>query len=281
MKKPKVSIIIRTFNEEKDIENCLNKIFNQKYKNFEVIIVDSESQDKTLEIASKFPVKIIKIKKKDFSYGKALNVGCSEAKGKYCISLSAHALLSNNFWLESLVKPLKNKKIAGVYGREIPKPNCNPSEARRILGTFGERKKIQTKDYFFSNANSAFKKDLWKKIKFDEKLSTTEDHLWAKQMIKKSYAICYEPKAKVYHSHNYPLIDLYKRYKEESYNKYRKIEKKNPPFIFYKGIIDAIYSIIEDWMFILKKKKEFYWVLIAIPYNAVILAALITAALKK
>ena len=277
----KVSIIIKTYNEEKDIENCLNKVFSQKYKNFEIIIVDSESQDKTLEIASKFPVKIIKIKKKDFTFGRSLNIGCSEAKGKYCISLSAHAIPHNNLWLKNLIKPLKNKKIAGVYGREIPKQNCNPSEARRILGTFGEKKKIQTKDCFFSNSNSAFKKNLWKKTRFNEKISTTEDHLWAKQMIKKSYAICYEPKAKIYHSHNYPLINLYKRFKEESYNKYKKIEKKNGFFIFYKGILDVFYSLIADWKFILKERKKIYYLFIAIPYNLTILASLITAALKK
>lgn len=49
-------IIIRTKNEERWIGKCLEKIFKQTYKNFEVVIVDSGSTDKTLEIAGKFRV---------------------------------------------------------------------------------------------------------------------------------------------------------------------------------------------------------------------------------
>ena len=116
-KNSKVSVIIRTYNEEKDIEECLTKIYNQSHKHFEVIIVDSESEDKTLETVKKFPVRIIKIKKEDFTFGKSLNLGCSKAKGEYLVSLSAHAIPLTNFWLANLIRPLKNKKIAGVYGR--------------------------------------------------------------------------------------------------------------------------------------------------------------------
>ena len=59
----KISIIIRTKNEERWIEQCLKKIFDQDYNNFEVILVDNNSKDKTLKKAKKFPVKIIKISK--------------------------------------------------------------------------------------------------------------------------------------------------------------------------------------------------------------------------
>ncbi len=241
--KPEVSIIIRTYNEEKNIKNCLESVFKQRCKNFEVIIVDSESIDNTLKIASKFPIKIIKIKKEDFSFGKALNIGCLNAKGECCVSLSAHAFPANNLWLDYLIKPLKNKKIAGVYGREIPKQNCNPLEARKILGTFSDKEKIQTRDCFFSNVNSVFKKGLWEKLKFNEKITSTEDHYWASQTLKKGYKIYYEPKAKVYHSHNYSLSSLYKRTKRNAYNKYKIIENKKPLFICYKGFDNFFYSI--------------------------------------
>lgn len=66
MDKTEISIIIRTYNEEMYLGKCLEKIFNQTYKNFEVIIVDSESTDNTQKIASKFPVKLVEMKKKNF-----------------------------------------------------------------------------------------------------------------------------------------------------------------------------------------------------------------------
>ena len=58
-----VSVIIRTKNEERWIEQCLKKIFSQSYNNFEVIIIDNNSKDRTIKKAKKFPVKVIKIKK--------------------------------------------------------------------------------------------------------------------------------------------------------------------------------------------------------------------------
>jgi len=76
-KKPLVSIIIRTKNEEQWIDICLKNIFNQSFKNFEVIIVDNLSKDKTIQKAKKYPVKFLKISK--FYPGKALNDGAKKA----------------------------------------------------------------------------------------------------------------------------------------------------------------------------------------------------------
>ena len=80
MKKNKlVSIIIRTKNEENWISVCLDKIFKQNYKNFEVIIVDNNSTDNTVKRALEYNVKIVKIKK--FLPGKAINLGIKKSKG--------------------------------------------------------------------------------------------------------------------------------------------------------------------------------------------------------
>ena len=56
---PLVSLVIRTKNEERWISSCLDEVFKQSYKNFEVIIVDNESSDKTVEIAKQYPIKKI------------------------------------------------------------------------------------------------------------------------------------------------------------------------------------------------------------------------------
>ena len=61
IKNKKVSIIIRTFNEERWIAPCLKSIFNQTYNNLEVVIVDNRSTDKTVEQASLYDTKIINI----------------------------------------------------------------------------------------------------------------------------------------------------------------------------------------------------------------------------
>jgi glycosyltransferase involved in cell wall biosynthesis len=197
--KEKVSIIIRTKNEERWIALCLKKIFSQNYKNIEIIIVDNFSSDKTLEKIKNFPYKLVKIKK--FLPGKALNLGINKASGSIIVCLSAHCIPVDNNWLKNLIKPLKNKSIGGVYGRQQPLPYSSTSDKRDLITIFGLDKKIQEKDPFFHNANSAFKKSTWKKINFDEKITNIEDRIWGKKIISQKLKIFYQPLASVFHWH--------------------------------------------------------------------------------
>ncbi len=193
------SIIIRTKNEEQWIETCLTSIFKQKKVNFEVIIVDNNSTDKTLARAKKFNVKIINIKK--YLPGKALNLGASKAKGDYLVCLSAHCIPENNLWLDNLIKGLKLKNVAAVYGKQKPLPYSSSFDKRDLYNIFGDDRRIQKKDTFFHNANSVIKRRVWKKFKFDEKTPHIEDRIWSNQILKKNYRIIYEPKASVFHWH--------------------------------------------------------------------------------
>ena len=145
-KDPLVSIIIRTKNEERWINSCLNSVFSQNYKNFEVVVVDNMSSDTTLYRLKNYPLKILKINK--FLPGKALNLGINNSKGEYIICLSGHCIPTNNNWLRNLVSGLKDDKIAGIYGRQEPLPYSSDLDKRDLINLFGIDKKIQTKDFF-------------------------------------------------------------------------------------------------------------------------------------
>ena len=147
--KPKVSIIIRTKNEERWIGSCLKSLYRQNYKDFEVIIVDYESDDKTIEKARQFPIsKVINIS--DYLPGKALNSGISNAHGEYIVCLSAHCIPTNDNRLSTLVSSIdEDKKYAGVYGRQEPMSFSSPTDKRDLLIVFGLDRKIQIKDSFF------------------------------------------------------------------------------------------------------------------------------------
>ena len=148
MNKQKVSIIIRTKNEDNWLEACIKSIKSQTYKNFEIILVDNNSKDRTLEIAKKYKIKIIKIKK--FLPGKAINLGIRNSNGSIIVCLSAHCIPTNNKWLLNLIKPLKNKKVAGCYGRQKPLAYSSVFDKRDLLTVFGLDKKTQNKDPFFT-----------------------------------------------------------------------------------------------------------------------------------
>lgn len=195
-----ISIIIRTKNEERWIGQVLASIHNQDFKDFEIIIVDNKSADKTLEKAANFNVKMLTIN--DYLPGKALNYGIKASKGEYIVCISAHCIPVNNRWLGTLIGNFySNNDVAGVYGRQEPMSFTSDFDKRDLLITFGLDKRVQIKDSFFHNANSMIRRDVWEKYPFDDKVSNIEDRVWAKKIIDKGYKIIYEPEASVYHYH--------------------------------------------------------------------------------
>ena len=199
--RPKVSIIVRTYNEERWIMHCLEAIFNQEFDDFEVVIVDNNSTDYTVEVAKRYPVStIVKIDK--FFPGKALNDGIRASTGNYIVCISAHCIPKDKYWLQNLYNNFDgNEKLAGVYGRQLPLSYTSDADKRDLLIAFGQDKKVQHKDYFFHNANSMLPRVIWNKFPFDEKATNIEDRVWGKLVIEAGYKIIYEPSASVYHYH--------------------------------------------------------------------------------
>lgn len=195
-----ISIIIRTKNEERWITQCLQSVFNQSYKNFEVILVDNESIDKTVEKARLFDIANV-VTCKDYLPGKALNMGIREAKGDYIVCLSGHCIPVNDRWLSNLIRNFDESDIAGIYGRQEPMAFTSDADKRDLALVFGLDRKIQLKDSFFHNANSIILKDIWQEIPFDEAVTNIEDRVWAQKVLQKGYKIIYEPEASVYHYH--------------------------------------------------------------------------------
>jgi len=117
MKKPLLSVIIPTYNEEKDIEECLRTLFNQSYKKIEIIIVDDGSKDNTLNLIENFSKEkkiIIKILKQEhLGPGAARNLGVKESKGEILIFVDADMSFPEDF-LEKLTKPIIDGKTIGT-----------------------------------------------------------------------------------------------------------------------------------------------------------------------
>lgn len=196
-----ISVIIRSKNEERWIRRCLTAVSLQDYDGIEIIVVDNGSRDKTIDIAREFRCKVLSIGDREFSFGRALNMGIREASGEYVAVLSAHCVPLNNKWLARMVMDFTDDSIAAVYGRQEPLPDSDVFDKRDLWTVFGLEAKVQTKDFFFHNANSMIRRKLWESIPFDEELTGVEDRDWAKKVIERGYKIVYEPQASVYHFH--------------------------------------------------------------------------------
>jgi glycosyltransferase involved in cell wall biosynthesis len=199
--KPEISIIIRSKNEERFIGQVLSAIFQQDIDlPFEVIVIDSGSTDRTLDIVRRHAVRMYEIEAREFSYGSALNFGARLAEGRYLINLSAHCIPTSDRWIFNMLRDLRaNPSIAATYGGQVPIKGLNPFEERSLLIAFtpDENGKIGPP---FSNANCAIRKETWERYPFDEKASFAEDFIWS-QMLPKEHEIKYVPEAAVYHTH--------------------------------------------------------------------------------
>ena len=78
---PESSIVIRTFNEEKHLPRLLESLGRQSYRDFEIIVVDSGSLDRTRDIATPWAEKVLRIDSHDFTFGYSLNLGIQESAG--------------------------------------------------------------------------------------------------------------------------------------------------------------------------------------------------------
>jgi rhamnosyltransferase len=196
-----VSIIVRTKNEEKWIGHCLSMIYEQDYKDFEVILVDNNSTDHTLSIAKRYPLAAC-LNIDNFIPGKALNDGIRASKGKFIVCLSAHCVPKTKDWLSTLLKNFENdEKLAGVYGRQLPTSFTDPVDKRDLLIVFGQDRRVQVKDYFFHNANSMLPRSVWDQFPFDEEVTNIEDRVWGKAVTGAGLHIIYDPEAAVFHHH--------------------------------------------------------------------------------
>ena len=124
MKKKRLSVIIPTYNEEKDILNCLESLKNQSYKNMEILVIDDGSTDNTRKLVRKFQ-KIKLIEGEHRGPGFSRNLGAKKAKGEILIFVDADMTFDKDY-LKDLVKPiLKDKNLLGTEEQFQTATNLN------------------------------------------------------------------------------------------------------------------------------------------------------------
>ena len=118
MSTPDCSIVIRAYNEEMHLGQLLSGIERQVGIRAETILVDSGSTDRTVEIASQFPVSVLSIPPSEFTFGRSLNLGCSQASGEFIVVASAHVYPVYPDWLQRLLEPFQDRRVALTYGKQ-------------------------------------------------------------------------------------------------------------------------------------------------------------------
>lgn len=211
------SIIIRAFNEARHLPALFDALDRQTYRDFEAIVVDSGSFDKTRDIAEARGGRVLRISSHDFTFGYSLNQGIAHAQGHYIAMVSAHTIPEDKNWLENLITPLRRSQTAMSYGRQIGVPSSRFGEAEDFDRLYGSVPRLETGGRTLANnANSSIIKELWNQHPFDETLLGLEDIAWARHWMERGYNVVYEPKATISHIHEESWGKIRRRYYREA-----------------------------------------------------------------
>ena len=176
----KLSIIIPTKNEEKCLPKLLASVKRQSFKDYEIIVADNNSKDKTREIARKYGCKIIK----GGLPGKARNAGAKIAKGDILLFLDADTELKTKNFLKKAIREFEKRKLDAA----APLMFLKGKELDKLYADFWNRltELFQYSLTPFAGGWCIFaKKNLHQKIKgFDEKITLGEDTDYVQRMVR-------------------------------------------------------------------------------------------------
>lgn len=252
-----ITIIINVYNGEKYIEKCLDCIINQTYKNLEILIINDESTDNTLNIIKKYKDKRIKtITTENKGLALSRNVGIDNAKGKYIYFIDVDDLIEKDTieYLYNLIKKY-NCDIATSKYLNVYDYNIKVKHPPEIIEEFD--KKEMLKRIFLRQGNTVciwnklINKDLFNDLRFEDIL--VDDLDFTHKLIIKTDRIIYSNQVKYFHLIN---IDSVCSRKFEDYN--WTIESYKAVLNRYNYINELFPNFIENDYCILEFITKFY-----------------------
>jgi len=175
-RKIKISVIIPAFNEERFLGNCLKSLKEQDFKDFEIIVVDNNSRDKTKKIAKNFNVILVSEKKQGVAF--ARNKGAKIAKGEILAFTDADTILPKN-WLSRIFEEFEKDKNLIAFGGSCEfysGPLCAKFASKFLLKSFLILDKFFSQGFNLMGCNMAIKKNVFFEIGgFNEFLKMNED----------------------------------------------------------------------------------------------------------
>lgn len=208
-----ISVIIPTLNAEHDIEGLLTMLGRQTIQPIEILVVDSASEDRTIELIHKHKgVRLLQIDRQDFNHGSTRDLALRESRGDFVCFLTQDAVPVSDDYLKRLVAPMvDDSDIALVSGRQLPKADARRFE--QLVRGFNypdwpsvrskfDLEKLGIKTFFASDTCSAYRRTAYLECGGFDRVNTNEDMLMAAKFIASGMKVAYEPRAEVYHSHN-------------------------------------------------------------------------------
>ena len=268
MRKHKVSVVIPAYNAEKTLRRCLESALDQTYENYDVIVVDNHSTDKTKEMIEEFKAKDPRIHYVfEFVKGRgaARNVGIEKAECDIVAMTDSDCVVPED-WLERLIMPITEEGESAVMGSE--KNSIKNYWATNIQKANEKFLKRLTNGGYIAlvdTKNFAIRTSIIKTIMFDSRFEAFEDYDFYLRL-KSRVRIRFVPSVIVEHTHKSSFRQVVKLNFERAYwtaNIYKKFKgirdtKREPMF---ESISVRNFCLFPFWMvlqFLLKPRRAFF-----------------------
>ena len=253
----RITVVIPTKDGGRLFAELLTALQRQMcWNDTQLIVVDSGSQDDTVANAKAAGAHVIEICPAEFNHGATRDLGISMAQTEFVALLVQDAMPNDEYMLLNLLAPFVDASVAGVYARQIPRPEADlltkrnlnqwltgrsQPEVRQMLSPEWYEQLLPMEKYLFSNFDnvcSAVRKSVWENHKFGT-VNFGEDIDWAERVLKAGFKIAYQPSAAVVHSHDRPLSYEYKR----TYICHRKLFRQ-----FALCLVGNKWNILTAWL---------------------------------
>jgi len=218
-------MVIPTLNAEREMPRLLESLLSQSYSLGEIIVIDSSSEDSTVEVSKAFEkTRVLVIRRKEFNHGLTRDLGIREASGEIVCFVTQDAIPADSRYIENLIRPmLEDETVAMVSGRQMAKDDARDFE--RLVRKYSYPEQSQTRcladiprygirTFAASNACSAYRRSLVLELGGFGACNICEDIFMACKMIRAGYKVSYAAEARILHSHNYGMRQQFRRNRE-------------------------------------------------------------------
>lgn len=219
----RTALVLPTLNAETGLPEWLSALKRQTVQPHKFLLVDSASNDRTVELAKQAGFEVVSIKREDFSHGGTRQM-CVErlADCDLIVFVTQDAVLAQPQSLANLLRAFDNPQVGAAYGRQLPRPEAGAIEAHARLFNYPDSTQVKSKadiptlglkTAFISNSFAAYRRSaLLEAGGFPSDTIQNEDTYAASRMILNGWKVVYAGDAPVYHSHPLSVGQEFRRY---------------------------------------------------------------------
>jgi glycosyltransferase involved in cell wall biosynthesis len=215
----RTSVVIPVRDGERDLGALLDAL--ERERPDEVLVIDSGSRDRSVEIARAAGVELIEIPPAEFGHGRTRNLGAARTTGDLICFLTQDAVPVPG-WLAAHREAFSlDARVGACYGPHLPRADTSPMIARELSEFFAGfslngRPVVQGPGdpVFLSNVNASYLRRCWEEIRFED-VPYAEDQAFARALLAAGWSKVYHPGAAVEHAHDYGPVEFMRRYFDE------------------------------------------------------------------